>query len=77
MSVCHCGSEKLPGVMRTDLPQVRGQSAWCCGVCFNDFMQCPGESVTVCNIIMRQHGRDVRCAQRAMADGRCKRHGGE
>lgn len=31
---CHCGSGKLPGIMRTH--------GWCCGECYNDRTQCPG-----------------------------------
>jgi len=31
---CHCGSGKLPGIMR--------EHGWCCGECFNDFHRCPG-----------------------------------
>lgn len=31
---CHCGSGKLPGIMRPN--------GWCCGECHNDFHYCPG-----------------------------------
>ena len=33
---CHCGSGKLPGIMR--------EHGWCCGECFNDFRRCPGSA---------------------------------
>ena len=36
---CHCGSGKLPGIMR--------EHGWCCGECFNDFRRCSGSAQTV------------------------------
>jgi hypothetical protein len=33
---CHCGSGKLPGVMR--------DYGWCCAECYNDWHHCPGPS---------------------------------
>ena len=32
--VCHCGSGKLPGIMRPH--------GWCCGECYNDRKRCQG-----------------------------------
>ena len=53
--VCHCGSGKLPGIMRVDLPWKRGEpSQWCCATCHNDFKQCPGESMSKENAQIHQ-----------------------
>ena len=45
-AVCHCGSGKMPGIMRPKGFGHRRQNGWCCGECYNDRNRCPGLSDT-------------------------------